>query len=132
MNCLPHWKLSSVALKVMDLPKKLDCRQWFIKKARNFCKYYIPYGKEPTEMLRNTLVELENIVDNADSMDSLTPLDSKIKGLLEYQVDGTFFQIQVQGELNRYILYRPVKFLESSDSQKFVAVIYDLVYIPNE
>lgn len=116
----------------MYIPTKLRTNRAFAKKALNFIKYYPLKRKDPLEMLKTTLIELERLVDKAKSIEDLEPLSHEVKSLVDYPRPDELFQIEVIGEKNRFIVYYPSKFFETNKDPEKIAYIYDFLYIPRE
>lgn len=117
----------------MHLPKGLRTNRAFIKKAFNFIKYYPLKRKDPADMLLRTLKELTKWVNCAKSLDELEPLSQEVQLIGNYSKHEQLFQIEVVGERDRFIIYKPSKFFKKSKkTASEIVYIYDLLYIPRK
>jgi len=114
----------------MSTPTHLDATRAFSKKALNFIKYYPLLRKDPREMLQRTLQILEELVSGASSVSELEPLCREARMMTTYSDPDGLFQIEIEGDKDKFIVYRPVKFLGPDRSDGKIVVIHDLIYIP--
>lgn len=115
----------------MQIPEKLKTNRAFVKKAFNFVKYYPLTREDPLQMLLETLNRLEKLVDSSKDVSRLEPLSKKAQSIGNYLKPEELFQIEVIGEKNRFIIYRPTKFFKTEESEK-IAFVYDLIHVPKE
>lgn len=113
----------------MYIPQHLDGTRAFIKKAFQFIKYYPLKYKDPTDMLRKTLIKLENVINDAKDLSDLEPLSTEAKMMVTTTSQRELCQIKVEGEEHLWIVYQPAKFLGSVKDKSKVACLYDLIYL---
>lgn len=113
----------------MQTPDKVDASRAFIKKAYNFIKYYPLRRKDPAVMLLNTIKELRNLVDSCQNISELDPISEIVKTNGNYQNTEGLFQIEIEEEEKRVIVYRPSKLLGSTEDGGEIVYLYDIVVI---
>jgi len=112
----------------MNLPKGLNCSRAFIKKALNFSKFYTLTRKDPGQMILKTLNELVKLVNYGEES-KLEPLSNKAQSIGNYLKPKELCQIEIIGEEDRFIIYRPTKLLQAESGGEEIAYIIDLLYI---
>ncbi len=113
----------------METPSKCITNRAFIKKAYHFFKYYPLTHKNPEEMLRKTLLNIEHLVEKSKSINDLTPISKEIKTMLPLTDYSSLYQEEMSDEKGRFILYRPLKFLGLERNDGKIVEIYDLVFL---
>lgn len=111
----------------MQIPEKVDASRAFIKKARNFIKYYPLRKKAPELMLLETINKLERIVTSSQDISKLEPISEGVKLNGNYQNPENLYQIEIVGEEKRVIVYQPSKFLGSMGEKEEVVYLYDII-----
>lgn len=96
----------------METPSKCITNRAFIKKAYHFFKYYPLTHKNPEEMLRKTLLNIEHLVERSVSINDLTSISKEMKTMLPLADFSSLCQEEV------------------SDEKGKIVEIYDLVFLP--
>lgn len=113
----------------MQIPEKVDASRAFIKKAFNFIKYYPLRRRDPALMLLNTIKSLKHLVDSAKDASELEPISEEVKINGNYQDTKGLYQIEIEGEERRVIIYRPSKFLGPKENGDEAVYLLDIVVI---
>lgn len=113
----------------MQIPDKVQASRAFIKKARQFIKYYPLRRKDPLQMLLETITRLEREVESAKDISELDPVSKEAMRNTNYKNFDDLYQFAVIDESKRFIIYYPSKFIGLKSVEDETIYLYDLIII---
>ena len=113
----------------MQIPDNVNASRTFIKKAYNFIRYYPLTRKDPMTMLLDSINEICDLVSSCSDISELEPINEIVKQNGGYQSTEGLFQLKIQDEERRVIIYRPSNLLGIVDSDNEIVYLYDILVI---
>lgn len=75
------------------------------------------------------MLRLETLVEKARDIEALEPLCKEALDILGIDSSKGLYQIELIGEKDRYIIYKPLKFIDPKRKDGKIVLVYDLVYL---